>query len=87
MGGKDAAAKVNEGLFGAVDDLCCLLDEDGLTVLDFKTDRVSPGREQEAAARYKAQVLAYGEALCRIWSRPVKKRLLYFFQTGVFVEI
>ena len=66
---------------------CCLLDEDGLTVLDFKTDRVSPGREREAAARYKAQVLAYGEALCRIWSRPVKKRLLYFFQTGVFVEI
>lgn len=72
-------------LQGVVD--CCLLDEDGLTVLDFKTDRVSPGREQEAAARYKAQVLAYGEALCRIWSRPVKKRLLYFFQTGVFVEI
>lgn len=72
-------------LQGVVD--CCLLEDDGLTILDFKTDRIKPGQEEAAAARYAAQVQAYGNAMSRIWSRPVKKLLLYFFQTGKLVEL
>lgn len=72
-------------LQGVVD--CCLLEDDGLTILDFKTDRVLAGHESEAAARYADQVQTYGKALSRIWSSPVKKLMLYFFQTGAFVDI
>ncbi len=72
-------------LQGVVD--CCITEDDGLTILDFKTDRVSAGGEDYLAARYAPQVRAYGRALGRIWDRPVKKLLLYFFQTGQLVEI
>ena len=72
-------------LQGVVD--CCLMEEDGLTVLDFKTDRVEPGRESVRAAVYGPQVRTYGRALTRIFQKPVKKRYLYFFQTGALVEV
>lgn len=72
-------------LQGVVD--CFLLEEDGITVLDFKTDRVRPGFEHEAAARYAPQVRAYGKALSRIYEKPVKRQLLYFFQTGTLCEV
>ena len=64
-------------LQGVVD--CCFMEEDGITVLDFKTDRVRPGGEAAAAARYGGQIQTYGQALSRIFGKPVKKLLLYFF--------
>lgn len=72
-------------LQGVVD--CCLLEEDGITILDFKTDRVAPGGEDVCADRYAPQVQAYGRALSRIFDRPVRKLLLYFFQTGRLHEV
>ena len=72
-------------LQGVVD--CCLMEEDGMTVLDFKTDRVEPGREGVRAAAYGPQVRTYGRALTRIFERPVKRLCLYFFQTGTLVEV
>lgn len=72
-------------LQGVVD--CCLMEEDGLTILDFKTDRVRPGDEVAAASRYGGQVRTYGQALSRIFGKPVKKLLLYFFQTGKLQEV
>ena len=72
-------------LQGVVD--CCLTEGEGLTVLDFKTDRVRPGGEAAAAARYAVQVQTYGRALSRIFGRPVKALLLYFFQTGGLIRI
>ena len=70
---------------GVVD--CCLMEADGLTVLDFKTDRVRPGEEPDAARRYAPQVLAYGRALERIFEKPVKALLLYFFRTGALIPV
>ena len=72
-------------LQGVVD--CCFMEEDGITVLDFKTDRVRPGGEAAAAARYGGQIRTYGQALSRIFGKPVKKLLLYFFQTGKLQEV
>ena len=72
-------------LQGVVD--CCLAEADGLTILDFKTDRVSPGGEGEAAAKYAPQVRAYGRAMGRMFAQPVKALLLYFFQTGTFAQV
>jgi ATP-dependent helicase/nuclease subunit A len=66
-------------LQGVVD--CFVAEEDGLTILDFKTDR-SPNPEY-----YRPQLEAYGQALSRIYRLPVKRKLLYFFATGELIEL
>ena len=66
---------------------CCLLEEDGLCVIDFKTDRVRPGQEQERAEYYRGQLDAYSLALSRIFERPVRETCLYFFATDTAVYL
>ncbi len=72
-------------LQGVVD--CALLEEDGITVIDFKTDRVTASTLHEAAEQYRAQVSAYARALKRIYQKPVKAVLLYFFEQDQFVAM
>ncbi len=72
-------------LQGVVD--CLLEAEEGLTVIDFKTDSVRPGREGARAAYYAGQLRAYALALERIFRKPVHRRLVYFLTTGCTVEI
>ncbi len=60
---------------------CCLLEPDGLCVIDYKTDRVRPGEEAERAEYYRGQLNAYSDALSRIFDKPVKEKFLYFFAT------
>ena len=64
-------------LQGVVD--CAILEEDGITVVDFKTDHVTPETLDSAVKRYRSQVQIYGEALSRIYEKPVKALYLYFF--------
>ena len=72
-------------LQGVVD--CALIEEDGITVLDFKTDRV--GREDIPAVleKYRNQVEAYAQALSRIYEMPVKEKLLYLFRLNEFIPV
>ena len=72
-------------LQGVVD--CALLEPDGITVVDFKTDHVTCDTVSERASHYRPQVLAYANALQRIYRKPVKKALLYFFRLGEFVPV
>ena len=72
-------------LQGVVD--CALLEPDGITVVDFKTDHVTADTVQQAARRYLPQVEAYADALRRIYEMPVKRRCLYFFQIDQLVEL
>ena len=72
-------------LQGVVD--CALLEADGITVLDFKTDRVTEETLPQALRRYQPQLDAYAEALARIYEMPVKEKYLYFFHMNRLVEI
>jgi len=72
-------------LQGVVD--CALLESDGITVLDFKTDYVTEATLPTKVDCYRAQVWTYGEALSRIYEMPIKKRYLYFFCLNRFVEV
>ena len=54
-----------------------LEEEDGLVLLDYKTDRVSTG--EELTVRYKKQLELYARALKQIRGIPVKERLIYSF--------
>ncbi|MBQ7331043.1 MAG: helicase-exonuclease AddAB subunit AddA [Oscillospiraceae bacterium] len=67
-------------LQGVVD--CALIEEDGITVIDFKTDRVTGQTQKERVEHYRPQVMAYADALTRIYQKPVKEAYLYFFATG-----
>ena len=88
----DAGSDYGEGLEGeqvllqgVVD--CALLEADGITILDFKTDRVTESTVGQRAEHYRSQVEVYAEAIGRIYEMPVKKKLLYFFRLGRFVTL
>ena len=72
-------------LQGVVD--CALLEDDGITILDFKTDRISESALVERVQVYRPQVEIYAEALSRIYELPVKAKYLYFFQLNRLVEL
>lgn len=62
---------------GVVD---CLVDEeDGLLLLDYKTDRLAPEQLDQAAARYRGQLNLYARAVEKILGRRVKEKYLYLF--------
>jgi ATP-dependent helicase/nuclease subunit A len=72
-------------LQGVVD--CALVEPDGITVVDFKTDRVTEDTVSSAAERYRPQVEAYADALSRIFQMKVKKICLYFFRLERLVDM
>ncbi len=81
------AASGDEVLMQGIVD-CCFTDADGaLTIVDFKTDHVFGAAVQERAKQYQAQMTAYSRALQRVLERPVRRRVLYFLQPGVSVEV
>ena len=62
-------------------------DGTGVTVVDFKSDRIRPGGEDAAAERHRVQIEAYSQALERILDRPVKRKALWFFATDTAKEL
>lgn len=70
-----------EILMNGVIDLL-LEEEDGLTVIDFKSDRIAPGTEGQAALRHKLQVDIYAKAAQKIFGQPVREKLVFFLRTG-----
>ena len=68
-------------LQGVVD--CWFVEEDGtVTVLDFKTDRVSEATVEQRAKEYRPQLEAYSRALSQALERPVGRCTLWFFSLG-----
>ena len=72
-------------LQGVVD--CAWIEHDGITIIDFKTDFVTEETLPHKQAQYAPQVEAYAQAMERIYQKPVKQRLLYFFHIGRFVSV
>lgn len=52
-------------------------DEDGIWLVDYKTDRIGPGEEEKLAERYRVQLDCYQQALEQVTGKPVKERILY----------
>ena len=72
-------------LQGVVD--CAMVDDDGIIILDFKTDYVTEDTLDERVSYYRPQIMAYASAMERIYKRPVKEAMLYFFRLNRFVRI
>ena len=72
-------------LQGVVD--CAMIEDDGITVIDFKTDYVTEETLADRTRHYTPQVEAYAQALERIYQKPVKEAVLYFFHLDRFVNV
>ena len=68
---------------GAVD--LCFVTEKGVTVLDFKTDRVKD--EQSLVEAYSEQLNIYAKACEKIFEKPVIKKVIYSFELSKEIEI
>ena len=63
---------------GAID--LCFIEDDGIVVLDFKTDRVD--NMQTLVDRYGEQLAIYSTAAEKIFGLPVKEKIIYSFTMG-----
>ncbi|MBR1496118.1 MAG: helicase-exonuclease AddAB subunit AddA [Oscillospiraceae bacterium] len=72
-------------LQGVVD--CWFVSDGAITVVDYKTDRVSAAGAPAHAERYRPQLAAYARALERITGLPVAHCVLWFLRPGVEVEL
>ena len=72
-------------LQGVVD--CALIEDDGITIIDFKTDYVTEETVDALVERYRIQVQTYAQAMSRIYKKPVKEAYLYFFRLNCFISV
>ncbi|MBE6732407.1 MAG: helicase-exonuclease AddAB subunit AddA [Ruminococcaceae bacterium] len=68
---------------GAVD--LCFLEDDGVVILDFKSDRVDNPEALKAA--YSEQLNIYEKAVEKIFLKPVKEKIIYSFSLGSEIKI
>lgn len=54
-----------------------LEEEDGLVLVDYKTDHIRPGQEQVLIDRYQLQMDYYKRALEQITGKQVKEKIIY----------
>lgn len=62
-------------------------EEDGLVLVDYKTDYVKDGREETLLSRYQAQFEYYKKALEQITGKQVKEMILYSFSLSKEIKI
>jgi ATP-dependent helicase/nuclease subunit A len=81
------AADPNDQLMvrGRIDLLA--VQPEGLTIIDYKTDRLAPERLSERADFYRPQVELYKRALASITARPVKDVFLVFLHARQTVRL
>lgn len=65
---------------GTIDAL--VKDDEGLLLIDFKTDRLRPGEEERAASAYVKQVELYAQFVRTLEPAAHLEALLYFLETG-----
>ena len=68
---------------GAVD--LCFLEDDGVVVVDFKTDYTQS--EEELKQKYLAQLSIYAAACKKIFSMPVKEKIIYSFHLSKEIRV
>lgn len=79
-GGDNVEKVILQGIIDAF-----IMEEDGIILADYKTDRVKDG--EELRNRYQKQIELYSEALEQILGKKVKRRVLYSFSLGEEVDL
>jgi ATP-dependent helicase/nuclease subunit A len=71
-------------LQGVID--CYFREDDGLVLLDYKTDYATDENMPEIKERYEKQIYYYTEALQRITGEVVKEKYIYLFSNGKTIK-
>lgn len=71
-------------LQGVID--CWFEEEEGIVLLDYKTDYVSGEGTDRIKERYGIQISYYTAALEKLTGRRVKEKYIYLFSTGEVIE-
>ena len=79
-GGDDVEKVILQGIIDAF-----IMEEEGIILVDYKTDRVKDG--EELRNRYQKQIDLYSEALEQILGKKVRRRVLYSFSLGEEVDL
>jgi len=72
-------------LQGIID--CFFEHDDELILLDYKTDYVSSGNEEELKEKYKKQLDYYSDAVFKMTGKKVKQRYLYSFSLEKEIQV
>ena len=67
-------------LHGVID--CIIEEEDGIVILDYKTDRIPSAGLEFAANQYRGQMILYKMAAQKVFGKDVKEMILWFFAAG-----
>lgn len=62
-------------------------EDDGIVLLDYKTDRIGENEEEKLAGRYRAQMACYREAIEKARAKPVKEIILYSFSLNKEIRV
>ncbi len=67
----------------------CIQEADGITIVDYKTDKVyrSKSGEEELKKRYKVQLDYYAKAVSQITGLNIKRKLIYSFTLGKTIQL
>lgn len=74
----------SDGMLQGVTD-CIFEEEDGMVILDYKTDRVTV--PQKLSEEYSEQLRIYSIAMSKLYQRSVKEAYIYSFHLGVTIKI
>ncbi|OOV53186.1 hypothetical protein B1A67_13780, partial [Clostridium botulinum D/C] len=66
---------------------CYFEEEDGIVLVDYKSDYFKDGEEQSIIKKYKAQIEYYARAIEELTNKKVKEKYLYLFYVDKEVEI
>ena len=72
-------------LQGIID--CFFIKDGELTILDYKTDKVTPEEAPRRAKSYIPQLRVYGEALKKILGCEPRHKYIYFLSCGQLIEV
>ena len=66
-----------------------IVENDEITIVDYKTDRVLKGKkgEEELRSRYSIQLDYYAKALSRLTGLNVKEKIIYSFTLGYAIDV
>ncbi|SEN08804.1 helicase-exonuclease AddAB subunit AddA [Paenibacillus sp. OV219] len=70
---------------GVID--CLFEDEQGLVLLDYKTDRIQMKQWEQAAERHRFQLTLYAEAIESVIGRKINECYVFFFDGGRAVKL
>ena len=71
-------------LQGRID--CLFRTSRGWMLLDWKSDQLAAGTENERALRYRSQMDLYADAVAKLWGEPVRA-FVVFLATGTPIEL